>query len=55
MTVKKSSSDAMKSKNAGKRHAKLTVPKGQKVTSMKVSTGDFHFTKPIDVGSPKLL
>ena len=53
MPVKKSSSNAKKSKNvAGKRPAKLIAPKGQKVTSMKGS--DFHFTKPIDVSSPKL-
>jgi type VI protein secretion system component Hcp len=51
MPVKKSS-DAKKSKNVGKRNAKLTVPKGQKVTSMKGS--DFHFTKPINVSSPRL-
>jgi hypothetical protein len=35
MAFKKSSSDAKKSKNVGKRPAKLTVPKGEKVTSMK--------------------
>jgi type VI protein secretion system component Hcp len=53
MPVKKNSSNAKKSKNvAGKRHAKLTVPKGEKVSSMK--TADFHFTHPIDKGSPKL-
>jgi type VI protein secretion system component Hcp len=53
MPVKKNSSNAKKSKNvAGKRHAKVTVPKGEKVSSMKGT--DFHFTKPIDVSTPKL-
>jgi type VI protein secretion system component Hcp len=51
MPTKKSSSDAKKSKNAGKRHQKLTVPKkGEKVTSMK----DMSFTHPVDKGSPTL-
>jgi hypothetical protein len=37
MTIKKNSSNAKKSKNvAGKLHAKLTVHKGEKVSSMKV-------------------
>jgi hypothetical protein len=49
MPVKKSS-DAKKSKNVGKRFAKLAVPKGEKVTSMKGS--DFTITRPIDVSSP---
>jgi type VI protein secretion system component Hcp len=35
MAVKKSSFDVQKSKNVGKRPAKFTVPKGEKVTSMK--------------------
>jgi type VI protein secretion system component Hcp len=52
MAIKKNSSNAKKSKKLGKRHAKLTVPKGEKVSSMK--TADFHFTHPIDKGSPKL-
>jgi hypothetical protein len=52
MAVKKNLSDAKKSKNVGKRNAKLTVPKGEKVTSMKGA--DFHFTKHIDKGSPVL-
>jgi len=53
MAIKKNSSNAKKSKNvAGKRPAKLVAPKGQKVTSMKGS--DFHFTRPVDVPSPKL-
>jgi len=52
MPVKKNSSSAKKTTHAMKRHAKLVAPKGQKVTSMKGS--DFHFTKPIDVSSPKL-
>jgi type VI protein secretion system component Hcp len=51
MPVKKNSSNAKKSKNvAGKRHAKVTVPKGEKVSSMK----DMSFTHPIDKGSPTL-
>jgi hypothetical protein len=52
MPVNKNSSNAKKSKSvAGKRHAKLTVPKkGEKVSSMKGT--DFHFTHPIDKGSP---
>jgi type VI protein secretion system component Hcp len=52
MPVKKNSSNAKKSTTAGKRQAKLTVPKGkgEKVSSMK----DMSFTHPIDVGSPKL-
>jgi type VI protein secretion system component Hcp len=56
MPVNKNSSNAKKSKNVpGKRHAKLTVPKkGEKVTSMKVSTGDIPITKHIDKGSPVL-
>jgi type VI protein secretion system component Hcp len=53
MPVKKNSSNAKKSTTASKRHAKLAVPKkGEKVSSMK--TADFHFTHPIDKGSPKL-
>jgi type VI protein secretion system component Hcp len=53
MAVKKNLSNAKKSTTSGKRHAKLTVPKkGEKVSSMK--TADFHFTHPIDKGSPKL-
>jgi type VI protein secretion system component Hcp len=53
MPVKKNSSKAKKAnKIAGKRHQKLTVPKGEKVSSMKVA--DLHFTHPIDKGSPKL-
>jgi type VI protein secretion system component Hcp len=51
MAIRKNSSNAKKSKNvAGKRPAKLTVPKGQKVTSMK----DISFTHPVDKGSPNL-
>jgi type VI protein secretion system component Hcp len=53
MPTKENLSSAKKSKNvAGKRHAKVIVPKGEKVSSMKGT--DFHFTKPIDVSSPKL-
>ena len=53
MPIKKNSSNAKKSKNvAGKRHAKLVAPKGEKVSSMKGSS--FQITKPIDVASPKL-
>jgi hypothetical protein len=52
MAVKKSSSDAKKSKNVGKRHAKLIAPKGQKVTSMKGH--DFHMVKLVDKASPVL-
>ena len=54
MAIKKNSSNAKNSKNVtGKRHAKLVAPKGEKVSSMKGT--DFHFTRPIDVSSPKLL
>lgn len=54
MPVKKNTSNAKKAnKVAGKRHAKLVAPKGQKVASMKGT--DFHFTRPVDVPSPKLL
>jgi type VI protein secretion system component Hcp len=53
MPVKKNPSNAKKAKNvAGKRHAKLTVPKGEKVASMKGS--DFSITKHIDKSSPIL-
>lgn len=54
MPVKKNSSNAKKPKNvAGKRHAKLTVPKkGEKVSSMKAA--DFHFTHPINKSTPIL-
>jgi type VI protein secretion system component Hcp len=54
MPVKKNSSNAKKSKNvpAGKRHQKLTMPKGEKVSSMKGT--DFSITKHIDKGSPVL-
>jgi hypothetical protein len=52
MPTKKSSSDVKKSKSAAKRHAKLTVPKGQKVTSMKGN--DFHMVKLVDKASPVL-
>jgi hypothetical protein len=52
MAIKKSVSNVRKAKNvAGKRHAKLVAPKGEKVSSMKGT--DFHFTKPTDVPSPK--
>jgi hypothetical protein len=45
MTIKKDSSNAKKTnKVAGKRHAKITVPKGEKVSSM----------KHVDVSSAKL-
>jgi hypothetical protein len=36
MAVKKNSSNAKKSTNAGKRHAKIIAPKGEKVSSMKL-------------------
>jgi type VI protein secretion system component Hcp len=53
MPVKKNLSSAKKAnKVAGKRHQKVAVPKGEKVSSMKAA--DFHFTHPIDKGSPKL-
>jgi hypothetical protein len=52
MAIKKNSSNAKKSTNAVKRHAKLTVPKGQKVTSMKGN--DFHVVKLGDKSSPVL-
>jgi hypothetical protein len=49
MPVKKNASNAKKTnKVAGKRHAKLTAPKGEKVSSMK------SITRPIDVSSPIL-
>jgi hypothetical protein len=52
MAVKKNSSNAKKSTTAAKRHVKLTVPKGQKVTSMKGN--DFHIVKLVDKSSPIL-
>jgi type VI protein secretion system component Hcp len=47
MPVKKNSSNAKKSTNAVKRHAKFTVPTGEKVSSMAV-------IKTVDKSSPKL-
>jgi type VI protein secretion system component Hcp len=52
MAAKKSSSTAKNSKNALKRHPKLAVPKGEKVSSMKGT--DFSITKHIDKASPVL-
>jgi type VI protein secretion system component Hcp len=52
MAAKKSSSAAKNSKNALKRHPKLAVPKGEKVSSMKGT--DFSITKHIDKASPVL-
>ena len=53
MATKKNLSNAKKAKNlAGKPHAKLSAPKGEKISSMKVA--DFHFTQPINKSSPKL-
>jgi hypothetical protein len=53
MPTKKNLSSAKKSTNAVKRHAKLTVPKGQKVSSMKAANiHDIHVTKPVDNPSP---
>jgi hypothetical protein len=48
MPVKKNSSNAKKSTTSVKRHAKLTVPKGKKVTSMKIfeaSSPGTHISK----------
>jgi hypothetical protein len=44
MPVKKSSSDAKKSKMVGKRNMKFTAPKGEKVSSMRM----------LDVSTPLL-
>jgi hypothetical protein len=44
MAIKKNSSNVKKSTTSGKRHAKLIVPKGEKVSSMKT----------VDVSSPVL-
>jgi hypothetical protein len=43
MPVKKNASPAKKSKNvAGKRHAKLVAPKGEKMSSMKAYCPGTH-------------